>query len=209
MRKRCPIDALFSKTRQKILAATYGQPEKWWFMSELAVFIKTTPSSLQREIDSLTSSGILRKRRDGNRVYVQAEADSPIFRPLCDLVLQTLGMPATLKECLAPFAKEIRFAFIYGSVARQEDHALSDVDMIIVGDMGLAAISPMLRDLERKSGREINPACFSEDEFRKKLSAKNHFLTSVSKEKKIFLIGDESELERLAGQSNGAKAQHQ
>ena len=209
MRKSSPIDALFPKTRQKILAATYGQPEKWWFMSELATLIKTTPSSLQRELGSLASSGILRKRRDGNRLYFQAEADSPIFRPLHDLVLQTLGLPAMLKESLAPFAEEIRFAFIYGSVARQEDHALSDVDLIIIGDMGLAAISPMLRELERKSGREINPACFSDVEFRKKLKAKNHLLTSVLKEKKIFLIGDENELERLAHPTNGAKAQHQ
>lgn len=209
MRKKNPIDALFPKTRQKILAATYGQPEKWWFMSELASFIKTTPSSLQRELESLASNGILRKRRDGNRLYFQAEADSPIFKPLHDLVFRTLGMPEMLREFLSPFAKEIKFAFIYGSLARQEDHALSDVDLMIVGSVGLAAISPMLRDLEGDFNREINAACFSEDEFRKKLKAKNHFLTGVLNERKIFLIGDENELERFAGQSDGAKAQHQ
>ena len=68
MRKRNPIDALFPKIRQSILAATYTQPERWWFMSELASFIKTTPSSLQRELGALIKSGILRSRRDGNRL---------------------------------------------------------------------------------------------------------------------------------------------
>jgi DNA-binding MarR family transcriptional regulator len=75
MRKKNPIDALFPKIRQNILAAAYGQPEKWWFMSELAAFIQTTPSSLQRELASLVESGILRQKRDGNRLYVQAETD--------------------------------------------------------------------------------------------------------------------------------------
>ena len=65
MRKKNPIDALFPKIRQNILAATYNQPEKWWFMSELASFIETAPSSLQRELNTLVESGILRSRRDG------------------------------------------------------------------------------------------------------------------------------------------------
>ena len=103
MRKKNPIDALFPKIRQNILAATYSQPEKWWFMSELAVFINTTPSSLQRELGALIGSGILRSRRDGNRLYVQAESESPIFAPLRELLRQTTGVTEGLKAALLPF----------------------------------------------------------------------------------------------------------
>ena len=61
-------------------------------MSELASFINASPSSLQRELKTLVDSGILRSRRDGNRLYLQAETDSPIFAPLQELLSQTLGV---------------------------------------------------------------------------------------------------------------------
>jgi predicted nucleotidyltransferase len=208
MRKKNPIDALFPKIRQNILAAAYGQPEKWWFMSELAAFIQTTPSSLQRELASLVESGILRQKRDGNRLYVQAETDSPIFAPLRELVTQTLGIPQKLKESLLPLAKKIDCAFIYGSVARREEHSLSDIDLIIIGSVGLAEISPLMRELERRFHREINATCYSAEEFCKKIQAENHFLTDVLKKEKIFLIGDEDELEKLAGKPNSAEPRY-
>src|SRR5258708_22660380 len=77
MRKKNPSDALFPRIRQKILGATYGQPERWWFMSELADHINTTPSSLQRELSSLIESGILRRRNDCNRLYFKSGKESP------------------------------------------------------------------------------------------------------------------------------------
>jgi predicted nucleotidyltransferase len=209
MRKKNPADALFPKIRQNILAATYFQPKKWWFMSELAAFIKTAPSSLQRELDSLTSSGILRSRRDGNRLYFQAETDSPIFASLSELITQTVGVTEKLKESLSPLSENICCAFIHGSVARGEEHALSDVDLMIIGSVGLANVSPVLRELERRFNREINATCYSAEEFKKKIRSENHFLMSVLKKEKIFLIGDKNELEQLTDKSNGAKARHQ
>lgn len=194
MRKKNPIDALFPKIRQKLLAATYLQPEKWWFMSELAAFIETTPSSLQRELNTLVESGIMRSRRDGNRLYFQAETDSPIFAPLRELLGQTLGVTENIKEALLSFKDKINFAFIYGSVARKEETTQSDVDLMIIGSSGLAEISPILSDLERKFNREINATCYSLSEFRKKVGSGNHFLTEVLEREKIFLIGDENEL---------------
>lgn len=200
MRKKNPIDALFPKIRQKLLAATYLQPEKWWFMSELAAFIETTPSSLQRELNTLVESGIMRSRRDGNRLYFQAETDSPIFAPLRELLGQTLGVTENLKEALHSFKDKINFAFIYGSVARKEETTQSDVDLMIIGSSGLAEISPILSDLERKFNREINATCYSLSEFQKKVGSGNHFLTEVLGREKIFLIGDENELAEFIGE---------
>jgi len=197
MRKKNPIDALFPKVRQNILAATYTQPEKWWFMSELAFFIKTTPSSLQRELNTMVESGILRSRRDGNRFYFQAETDSPIFAPLRELIFQTMGITENLKEALSSFGEKIDFAFIYGSVARKEENTQSDVDLMIIGAIGLAEVSPILRDLERKFNREINANCYSLEEFQKKVISGNHFLTEVLEKEKIFLIENQNELAKL------------
>ena len=209
MRKKNPIDALFPKIRQKLLAATYTQPDKWWFMSELASFIETTPSSLQRELNTLVESGILRSRRDGNRLYFQAESDSPIFAPLRDLLVQTLGVTENIKEELSAIKEEINFAFIYGSVARNQENTQSDVDLMIIGSIGLSETSPILRKLESKFNREINATCYSLNEFQKKVGAGNHFLTEVLGKEKIFLIGDKNELAEFIGERQREHAHNQ
>lgn len=199
MRKKRPIDALFPKARRDILAATYGQPERWWYLSELAQHLNSTPSSLQRELESLVLSGILRQRRDGRRTYFQAESASPIFTELQSIVIKTLGVAEALKDVLMKFDNRVTCAFLYGSVARQQEHALSDVDLIVIGSLGLSDLSPPLRALEKKFKREINVTCYSLKEFRKKAESENHFVMSVLKGEKTFLKGDERELESIAG----------
>lgn len=199
MRKKRPIDALFPKVRRDILAATYGQPDRWWYLSVLAQQFNTTPSSLQRELQSMVSSGILRRKRDGRRTYFQAESASPIFSELRGIIVKTLGVEGALKEVMAKFGDRIACAFLYGSVARRQEHALSDVDLMIIGSVGLSELSPSLRMLEKKFGREINVKCYSPVEFREKVEAENHFVTSVLKGEKTFLKGDKDELESLAG----------
>jgi predicted nucleotidyltransferase len=206
MRKVRPIDALFPKTRRGILAATYGQPNRWWYLSELAAQLSTTPSSLQRELTSLVSSGILKQRRDGKRLYFQAENESPIFSELKGLIEKTLGIEDALRTTIKKFKTGIRCAFIYGSVARIEDHALSDVDLLVIGEIGLSNISSPLRKLEKEFKREFNVSCYSPKEFRQKAESKNHFIVNVLESKKIFLKGDEDELERIAGKSHRAAA---
>ena len=174
-------------------------------MSELASFINTTPSSLQRELRALAESGILRSRRDGNRLYYQAETESPIFAALRELLTQTLGITQSLKESLTPLSERITSAFIYGSLARGEEQTLSDVDLIVIGSVGLAELSPILRESERKFGREINATCYSVAEFQEKIRLENHFLSNILKQEKIFLVGENHELERLAEESDSAK----
>jgi predicted nucleotidyltransferase len=206
MRKKRPVDTLFPKIRRGILAATYGQPDRWWYLSELAQQLNTTPSSLQRELQSLVSSGILRRRRDGRRAYFQAETESPIFDELHSIITKTMGVAEALKDALSKFNDRVACAFLYGSVARRQEHALSDVDLMVIGSVGLSELSPPLRVLEKKFGREINATCYSPEEFRNKVKSENHFIMNVLRGEKTFLKGNESELESLAGKPGRAAA---
>jgi uncharacterized protein len=199
MRKHGPINALISPIRMSILAATYGQPERWWYLSELAAFIGKGPSSLQREISSMARNGLLRTRKDGARSYFQAETESPLFEPLALLVERSVGIIEELRELLEPHSDLIELAFIYGSVARGEDHVQSDVDLIVIGDLGLVEIAPVLRQLELRFRREFSVKCYSPEEFRSKLGVRNHFVDSLLAEQKVFILGDENVLERLSG----------
>src|SRR5208282_2163678 len=141
MRTGSSIDALFPRTRQAILAATFGEPRRWWYMRELARHLRLTPSSLQRELASLVRGGILVQKREGKHVYFQAAVDSPIFEELQGLILKTAGLADVVREELKPVADRIQWAFIYGSVARSEEHPASDVDLMIIGHVGLALVS--------------------------------------------------------------------
>src|SRR5215468_9898862 len=176
MRNSTVLDTLFPGARQNVLTATLIRPDKWWYLSELADFLDTRPSSLQRELTALVQSGILEQRRDGRRIYFKAETRSPIFRDLRNIFEKTVGMIPTLRIALRPFDNKVACAFVYGSVVRREERATSDVDLMVVGKVGLAELSPALRKAEKRLGREINVTNYSVDEFRKKVAQGDHFL---------------------------------
>ena len=193
------LDSLFPTVRQGVLAATLTRPEKWWYLSELANFLHTRPSSLQRELISLEQSGILQQRTDGRRTYFKAETRSPIFRELRSIFEKTLGLIPTLRVALRPFESKILCAFVYGSIARREEHATSDIDFMVIGKVGLGDLAPSLRKAEKRLGREVNVTNYSVDEFRNKVAEGDHFLTTVLKGTLQFVKGEPRDLDAIAG----------
>ena len=197
MRNSAVSDALFPKARRGILAATYGHPERWWYLSELADWLETTPSSLQREIKSLTNGGLLQKKKEAGRIYYKAETETPFFEPLKNLVFQAMGVIPALEELFAESGAETICAFIYGSVARGSEHAGSDIDIMAIGTGGTFEFASGLRKLEKKFKREFNINYYKPEEFIRKLREDNHFLNTLMKEKKIFIKGKKDDLEEL------------
>ncbi|MEI9979983.1 MAG: helix-turn-helix domain-containing protein [Edaphobacter sp.] len=198
MRKGSTLSALFSPTRQAVLAAIFLRPEKSWYLSELATHLGTRPSSLQRDVDSLVRVGILEKRLDGRRSYIKANPDSPIFPELHSLIEKTSGIVPMLQSAIAKLGKKVQLAFVYGSVARGEESAKSDVDLMLIGTVSTMEMVPVLRQLESTVGREINPTIFTENDFKKNIAHDNHFLLTVMRGAKILLKGTEDELEEIA-----------
>ena len=199
MRKNVPaLDSLFPSVRQGVLAATLTRPDKWWYLSELAQFLHTRPSSLQRELISLEQSGILQQRKDGRRTYFKAETRSPIFRELRSIFEKTVGLIPTLRVALRSFDNKIICAFVYGSIARREEGATSDVDLMVIGSVGLADLAPTLAKVEKRLGREVNVTDYSVEEFRKKVTEGDHFLTTVLNGSVQFVKGEQRDLDAIA-----------
>jgi DNA-binding transcriptional ArsR family regulator len=194
MRKIAAIDALLPQTRKVILASTLMHPERWWYLSDLAQHLGVSPSTLQRELSSLVEAGILRRKREGNRVYFQANPQCPFFPELRSLMTKTAGLLDVLREALTPFASSIQWAFVYGSVARAEERASSDVDLMVIGRVGLAEIAPAIRKAEARLGRPVNPTVYTPEEFVEKWQTGNHFLRSVLREKMLVIFGGRDEL---------------
>jgi predicted nucleotidyltransferase len=198
MRIYATLDALFPAIRAGVLSATLLQPERWWFMTELAQQLGVTPSSLQRELKALVGSGILLRRQDGRRIYYKANTESPVFPEMKGLIEKTAGIVPALKAELERFDDRIEFALLYGSVARGEEKSGSDVDLMIVGSLKQIDLLPALRKLESRFRREVNVTLFSSEEFHRKLTGGDHFLKAVLKSKTISLKGALDELKETA-----------
>ena len=209
MRNSSPVDALFPRIRQSLLAATLLRPDQWWYLSDMARHLAVPPSSLQRELVALVDAGILRRRPDGNRVYFQADPACPFLRELQGLLEKTCGLLDVLRERLTPFAQTLDLAFVYGSVARSEERSTSDVDLLIVGRVTLADLSPALHESEEKLGRPVNVTLYKPREFAQKLKAGHHFLRAVLDKEKLFVVGTVHDLERLAGRPPRRPTRHQ
>lgn len=194
MRNKPPLDALLPKTRQGILAATLLQPEKAWYVSELARRMGVPSSSLQRELRELAEAGILKAHRQGRMSYYQANIDSPLFPDLRGLLLKTAGLIDVLADALKPVASKVVAAFVYGSMASGGGHSDSDVDVMIVGTVPASELALSLRRARDLLGRQINPTTYTPAEFYEKRAAKDHFLTGVLGKPKLFVLGGDDEL---------------
>jgi DNA-binding transcriptional ArsR family regulator len=196
MRNVAPLDALLPKTRQGILAATLTQPQKAWYVSELARRMGVPPSSLQRELQELTDAGILKSHRQGRMVYYQANADSSVFSDLRGLLLKTAGLVDVLRDALRPVTPKIQFACVHGSTASGEARSESDIDLMVVGKVSPAELALPLRRARGLLGRDVNPIVYSVAELRRKRAAKDHFLYQVLTGPKLVVLGSEDELDR-------------
>jgi predicted nucleotidyltransferase len=190
---------LFPATRQAVLSTILLRPERSWYLRELAAHLGVRPSSLQRELAHLVDAGILVRRRSGNRVLFQANENCPFLAELRGLLTKTVGLVDVLRAALAPLAASIDWAFVYGPVARGDENVASDIDVMVIGSVGLADLAPVLRRAEQELGRPVNPSVYTRGEFTKKIRAGHHFLTTVWNEKKLPIQGNLDELASVIG----------
>lgn len=188
-------DALFSKTQRQVLGLLFGNPDRSFYANEIVRYAGAGIGAVQRELERLESARLLTVSRIGNQKHYQANRQSPIFSELRGIVLKTFGVADQLRAALAPLAGKIRAAFIYGSVAKGEDTAASDIDVMIVSDeLSFPEAIEALSAAERQVGRTINPSVFRFEEWQRKLAEKTGFIQRVVGQPRIFLIGSEDEL---------------
>jgi len=188
-------DALFSTTQQRVLAFLFGQPERSFFATELIRLAGGGSGAVQRELARLAQSGLVAVTRMGMQKHYQANPKSPIFAELCAIAQKTVGLAEPLREALAPLAKRITAAFVFGSVAKRSDTATSDIDVLVISDsVDYADVFAALQSVEARLARTINPTVYSPANWRKKRKSGNAFVVKVAAQPKLFLIGTEKEL---------------
>ena len=188
-------DALFPKVRQRVLAVLFGTPDRSFYANEVIALAQSGTGAVQRELAGLSEAGLLTVRKQGNQKHYQANARAPVFAELRSLVLKTMGLADVLRVALAPLAEQIAAAFIYGSVARQQDTAHSDVDVMIVSStLGYGEVFGALESATVALGRKVNPTLYTPADWAKRFEQDSAFVTRVWQQPKIWLIGTEEQL---------------
>ncbi|WP_375177415.1 MarR family transcriptional regulator [Marinobacter mobilis] len=181
-------DALFTKTQQRLLALLYGHPDQSLYLNELVRMAQVGRGAVSRELVKLTDAGLVTVTRQGNQHHYQANADNPVFQELSQLVQKTFGIADLIRAALSPLAPQLGQAFIYGSVAKGEAHAASDVDLMLVGDdLSYSDIMELLAPVETQLQRTINPTLYSPADFAKRLAEGQSFITRVLEQPRINL----------------------
>lgn len=193
-------DVLFGSTRREVLALLFSRPDERFYLREILRAAGGGSGAVQRELKQLTEAQLVHREKQGSHVYFSANREAPIFPELRAIVEKTAGTADVLRASLAQLVSKgrIRLAFVYGSVASGQQTASSDIDLFIIGDASLQEIVPQLERADNRLGREINATVYPATEFRQKLKRGAPFLKRIVAGAKLFVVGDERELARLA-----------
>lgn len=182
-----------SAARRKLLVGFLTHPGERFYLSQLIRDLEITSSAAQKELARLTESGLLLTEREGNVRFYTVNTAHPIYRELKSIVYKTEGLGSVLIDCLRQVAG-VTAALIYGSVARNTEDAISDVDLLVIGDVEPAALDGVLLHAEQLLERDVNATILTEAEWRDRVNRRQAFALDVLNGPKIFLIGDEDGL---------------
>lgn len=202
-------DALFSRTKSAVLGLLFGRSDERFHVRAIVRAVGVGMGSVQRELKTLEAAGLVERIAEGRQVYYRANARTPVFNELRVLVAKTVGLGSVLRTALEPLAQRIRVAFIYGSGARGELTAGSDVDVLVIGSVAFGDVVEALQDAQTRLGREVNPSVFTAREWVDRLRRRNHLASALMREQKLFVIGDERDLAGVVGESLADQPSHE
>ncbi|MGK7296279.1 MAG: nucleotidyltransferase domain-containing protein [Candidatus Wenzhouxiangella sp. M2_3B_020] len=184
-------DALFSSTRQKMLALLFAQPGKAYTLSELIERARAGSGAVQREIVRFVDSGLVLQEGSGRPKRYRANPASPVHEELCGIARKLFGPAEVVRKALESLRDRIELALVYGSVAKGTDRADSDIDVLIVSDeLLLEDVYSVLEDAEQAVGRKVNPTLYTVEEFRRRRDEGSPFLADVLAGEFIVLMGE-------------------
>jgi predicted nucleotidyltransferase len=192
------IEKLFtSATRITLLSEFMLNPEREYYLRQLCAMHDLAPRSVGLELANLESIGLITRRPAGKTIFYIANRSHILFPELQRIFIKTVGLADVVRNALEPFTANISLAFTYGSFAKGDFSAESDVDLMIIGQVSSFQLSETLGRAGQQLGREINSAIFPENEARERLANNDHFFKNVTENPKLYIIGTEDEFRKL------------
>jgi len=179
---------LRSKARQRLLAYYFTNPTARVHLRDLAERLSIDPSNLSRELHRLENEGLFRSEVSGRQKYFQLNREYPLFDEVRGIVSKTIGAAPLIAQSLKKI-EGIEEAYLYGSFARNQQDAASDIDVLVIGTPRSEGLAETVRKLERHLGREVNYTVLTRKEFDSRRTRKDAFLDNVWHNKRVSLIG--------------------
>jgi len=185
-----------SKTRQEILKIFFLNMDKEYYLRELEKILDISVGNIRRELLSLEKIGLFKKERKGNQLYYFLNKKAPLFNEFKKIISKTIGLEARIKKGLEK-VNNIKTAFIFGSFAKEKEDQFSDIDLMIIGNPNEDILIKKISSIEADLNREVNYNIFSLEDFIKKLKQKEVFLEDIISNPKLFIIGNQDDLEKI------------
>ena len=193
------LDLLFGSYRQRALSQLLLHPDSSYHVRELARLTDTTPGTLHKELARLERAGLLTREKQGNQLRYRANRDCPVFAELAGLFRKTSGVTVVIADALRSLQPAPELALVFGSLARGDESAGSDVDLLLIGDNSFGEVVKALYPAQAVLQREINPVLYSAGEFARRCAAKEALVVDILARPKLFIIGNQNDLGKLAG----------
>lgn len=192
-------NALFTKTQQRVMGLLYGKPDQAFYTNQIVRLVSMGSGTVTRELARLSETGLLLARQEGNQLYYQANPQNPIYHELLAIVKKTFGVADVLRDALAPLLGQMDLVFVYGSIAKGNATASSDVDVLMLADaLAYAEVMAALQVAEESLARKVNPTIYTMAQVQQKLAEGNAFLSRIVAQDKIWIKGSDDDLGKLA-----------
>lgn len=193
------LDLLFGSYRQRVLTQLLLHPDDSYHVRELARLTGTTPGTLHKELARLAEVGLLLREKQGNQVRYRADRSCPVYPELAGLFRKTSGATVVIAAALHALDPAPQLALVFGSLARGDENARSDIDLLVIGAAGFGDVVKALHSAQENLQREINPVVCDAAELARRIAAKDSFIANILANPKLYVIGTEHDLGKLAG----------
>ena len=188
-----------SQARVEMLKLFLLNPDKMFYQRGIAAETGLLIRAVQREVGRMRRIGLIEESASGNRIYYRVNKNCPVYPDLKSIILKSSGIAELLKQYMVSAnTDDIKISFLYGSYAKNTENINSDIDLFIIGNLNARKAASLLAPAKNGLKREINLALYPEQEFREKVSRKDHFITGILKEPKIFLVGNNNDFNRIS-----------
>ncbi len=190
--------ALFTPAQQKLLGLLFVRVNQGFHLNEIMRLTGLGSASAQRELKRLHDSGLIVSERIGNVRRFRPNRDCMIYGELSSLVKKTFGLVSVLNSALAPLSKVLNVAFVYGATAKEQEGMDTNVELLLIGEnTSYGELLSRLPVAERILRRKINPNLYSLPDFKRRLREQQPFILQMLREEKIYVLGDEEDLNRV------------
>ncbi len=193
------IKIFANETLTRVLTFFFLNPATELFQRTIARQVGKALIQVQRSLKTLEDVGLITVRKEGRMVFYKAHVTHPAFQDLKNIFIKTVALGDILRKELEPHGKEIQFAWIYGSVAKGHENQDSDIDLLIISDLSLKDLSKVTSPLMEKLSRELNPLFLTPKSLLKRIQEKDPFISSLIKQPKIWMIGNDDDFRRFTG----------